>query len=72
MGQLLLLPAGPRVEWAMDLITNLGPTAGPKLHVLTIICCFSKFCLLLPVKDKHSTTVAALLKERLFTIFGVP
>ena len=72
MGRLLPLPPGPRVEWSLDLITNLGPPGGPKHHLLAAICCYSKFCLLQPIPDKSSTTVANCLKTTLFSTFGIP
>lgn len=71
-GQLLSLPPGPRVVWACDLITNLGPPGGPAYHVLCMIDCYSKFCLLSLLSDKTSKSVAMVLHMRLFTVFGPP
>ena len=66
------MPAGPRCEWAVDLITNLGPASGPKRHVLSAICCFSKFCVLTVLEDRTSTTVATALRQHVFNVFGHP
>ena len=64
-GHLLPLPAGPRCEWSLDLIINLGDSSS-KVHVLSAICCFSKFCLLTLIEDKSSKTVADAIKEKVF------
>ena len=70
-GQLLRLPAGPRCEWSLDLIINLGD-ANSKVHVLSAICCFSKFCVLTLIEDKSSKTVADAIREKVFQVFGNP
>ena len=71
-GKILPLPAGPRCEWSVDLITNLGPATGPKHHLLTAVCCYSKFCVLSLLQDKSSLSVATLLRDRVFGVFGWP
>lgn len=71
-GQLLPLPAGPRLEWSLDLVTNLGPPNTPKYHMLAAICCFSKFCILRLIPDKTSATVARELRQALIGPFGTP
>lgn len=70
-GQLLPLPPGPRCEWSLDLIISLG-TPDSKVHVLSSICCFSKFCVLTLIPDKTSGTVARAVQEKVFQIFGNP
>ena len=71
-GQLLPLPPGPRVVWACDLIENVGKGDTKMGHILTMVDCYSKFCLLHLLSDKSSTTVAQALQQRLFTVFGAP
>jgi transposase InsO family protein len=70
-GQLLPLPPGPRCEWSLDLIVNLGDGTNT-VHVLSAICCFSKFCILTLIDDKSSTTVANAVREKIFQLFGNP
>ena len=61
-GKLLPLPPGPRVVWACDLIEQIGSPGGTcKGHILTLVDCYSKFCLLHHLPDKASTTVASAL-----------
>ncbi len=61
-GKLLPLPPGPRVVWACDLIEQVGaPGDGNKGHILTMVDCYSKFCLLHHLQDKSSTSVATAL-----------
>ena len=71
-GKLLPLPPGPRCEWSVDLITALGPPLGPKHHLLTAICCFSKFCVLTLIPDKSSHTITTALHGKVFAAFGWP
>ena len=70
-GQLLPLPPGPRCEWSLDLVVNLG-TAARRLHLLVAVCCFSKFVVITPIADKSSATVARCMQEKVFQAFGVP
>ena len=61
-GKLLPLPPGPRVVWACDLIEQVGsPGDSTKGHILTMVDCYSKFCLLHHLQDKSSTSVATAL-----------
>jgi transposase InsO family protein len=72
-GKLLPLPPGPRVVWACDLIEQVGgPDIGKAGHILVVVDCYSKFCLLHHIADKASATVAAALQQRLFSVFGAP
>ncbi len=72
-GKLLPLPPGPRVVWACDLIEQVGgPGETAKGHILTMVDCYSKFCLLHHLQDKSSNSIATALQERLFTVFGAP
>ena len=41
-------------------------------HILAMVDCYSKFCLLHLLSDKSCTIVAQALQERLFTVFGPP
>ncbi len=67
------LPPGPRVVWACDLIENVGGVEGKKpAHVLVMVDCYSKFCLLHLLGDKSSASVATAMQERLFSVFGAP
>ncbi len=59
-GKLVPLPPGPRCEWSIDLIVNLGPE-GQKRHILSAIDTFSKFCVLTVVPDKKSVTMAKFI-----------
>ena len=65
-------PPGPRLEWSIDLLTDL-PTAPPATpHILTIVDTFSKFVLLAALPDKTTSAVALTVRERLIASFGVP
>ena len=55
-----LMPDG-----CIELIVNLGDKDS-KTHVLSAICCFSKFCVLTLIDDKSSSTVANALRGKVF------
>lgn len=58
MGKLLPLPAGPRMVWALDRIVDLGVPGGTRWQLLVAICCFSKFCVLMLLRDGQAATTA--------------
>ena len=60
-GKLLPLPPGPRVIWAADLVTNVGPPGETTQHLLNLVDCYSKFCLICLLPDRTSATVASAL-----------
>lgn len=60
-GKLISLPPGPRHTWAIDHITSLGGDKGPTSHVLTMIDCYSKFCILALVDNLTAATTAQVL-----------
>ncbi len=49
-----------------DTITcRKGPSDGAQ-YVLTVICCFSRYCWLIPIKERSAETIAQALLERVF------
>lgn len=70
-GMLIPPPPGPRLEWSLDLVTEL-PRSSTFQHVLTCVDVFAKYVLFIPLADKRATTVATAFRERLVAVFGVP
>lgn len=60
------------MAWSLDLIVDVGPAKGHKAHVLSAICCFSKFCVLTLLHNKSSQGVATAFHQRVASVFGYP
>ena len=56
---------------AIDVMGPFRPQRG-KRFIISIIDCYSKFCILLPQADHTAETVAKALFERVICYFGVP
>ena len=56
---------------AVDVVGPFPASQGMRF-IFTAIDCFSRYCILMPVKDHTATTVAHLLYERIIAYFGVP
>ena len=57
---------------SMDLAPELKVTPRKNRHLLVIIDNFSKFSLLIPIKDKSSSTIADATFNNLICVFGKP
>lgn len=70
-GQAIPPPPGPRLEWSVDLLTDL-PSSSSFRHILACVDVFSKFVILAPLTDKSATTVVNAFRDRVISAFGVP
>lgn len=57
---------------AIDTVGPLCVTTGGNLHILTMQCQFSKFCIAVPVPNIKAITIADALSRHLFAQYGVP
>ena len=64
-------PAGPRLEWSLDLLVDL-PSSRGYVHVLTCVDVFSKYTIFIPLPDRASRTVATAFRSHVLGVFGVP
>ena len=61
--------------WDVISIDVMGPfVAGRKgeRYILSVIDCFSRYLILIPIKDHNATTVSQALFERVIGYFGCP
>jgi hypothetical protein len=64
--------ARPFQMLSMDLIGPLPPSRKQNTFIFVIQCCFSKYCLLFPIRRATSEIIAKLLEEEVFLVHGVP
>ncbi|OXU17369.1 hypothetical protein TSAR_007674 [Trichomalopsis sarcophagae] len=57
---------------AIDTVGPLCKTTEGNLHILTMQCQFSKFCIAVPVPNIKAITIADALSRHLFAQYGVP
>jgi len=61
-----LLTGAPVERWACDLAGPFPKSTKKHVYILTAICVFSKYILLVPLRDKKAITVANAIYERAF------
>ncbi|XP_061710977.1 uncharacterized protein K02A2.6-like [Cydia pomonella] len=57
---------------SMDLIGPLPPSRKQNTFIFVVTCCFSKYCLLFPIRRATSEIIAKLIEEKVFLVHGVP
>lgn len=57
---------------SIDLMGPLPVTRKQNSYILVITCCFSKFCLIFPLKAATSTAVTRILEDSVILVHGVP
>lgn len=57
---------------AVDTHGPMPLTKNRNRYILLITCCFSKYCIIIPLKEASSAHMIPLIKEKLFMIHGVP
>ena len=70
-GELIPPPPGPRLEWVLDLQTDLPCKGHGYRHILTAVDPFSKFAIFLPLATKSSAAVVTGM-QMVIANFGVP
>lgn len=73
----LLLSRTPTLTkpWQLLSIDVVGPlprSSSGHSYILSVSDCFSKFCLLFPMRNMLATTIVKRLEEDVFLVFGVP
>ena len=56
----------------VDIVGPLPPGQERERFILTVVDCFSKYVILIPLKDHKASTVSRMLYERVIAYFGVP
>lgn len=57
---------------SMDLVGPLPPSRKQNTFLFVITCCFSKFCLLFPIRRASAEIMVRILEEQVFLVHGVP
>ncbi|CAH2214740.1 jg27622 [Pararge aegeria aegeria] len=57
---------------SMDLIGPLPVSRKQNSFIFVITCCFSKYCMLFPIKRATSEIMARILEDNVFLIHGIP
>lgn len=57
---------------SVDLVGPLPKSRQQNEYLLVVVCCFSKYCLLFPLRRATSKVVAQRLEEHVFLVHGVP
>ena len=56
----------------MDYLPRLSESAEGYKHLLVVVDTFSKWIELVPMRSKSSTEVAEVMKDQIFTRYGLP
>jgi len=64
------LTGAPVERWACDLAGPFPKSTKGHVYILTAICVFSKYIVLVPLRDKKAITVARAIYERVFLKYG--
>jgi len=65
-----LLTGAPVERWACDLAGPFPKSTKGHVYILTAICVFSKYIILVPLRDKKAITVANAVYVRVFLKYG--
>jgi len=57
-------------RWACNLAAPFPKSTKGHVYILTAICVFSKYIILVPLQDKKAITVANAIYERVFWKYG--
>lgn len=57
---------------SMDLVGPLPVSKKQNTFLLVVTCCFSKYCMLFPIRRATAEIIARILEERIFLVHGIP
>lgn len=57
---------------SIDLVGPLPPTRKQNCYIFVVTCCFSKYCLLFPIRRATADIIAKILEENVFLVHGIP
>lgn len=57
---------------SVDLVGPLPVSRKQNTFLLVITCCFSKYCMLFPIRRATSEIISRILEEQVFLIHGIP
>jgi transposase len=57
---------------SIDLVGTLPMTRKQNRYILVVNCCFSKYCLIFPIKKATSSIICKILEDFVFLVHGFP
>lgn len=57
---------------SVDLVGALPVSKKQNTFLLVVTCCFSKYCLMFPIRRATSDIIARILEENVFLVHGIP
>lgn len=57
---------------SIDLVGPLPASRKQNCYLFVITCCFSKYCLLFPLRQATATAICKILEDNVFLIHGIP
>lgn len=57
---------------SVDLVGPLPPTRKQNCFILVVTCCFSKYCLLFPIRRATAEIITRILEENVLLVHGIP
>lgn len=57
---------------SMDLVGPLPPSRKLNTFLFVITCCFSKYCLLFPIRRASAEVLTRILEDQVFLVHGIP
>ena len=56
----------------MDLMVPLTISSNKNKYLLTMMYCFSRFCVVVPIPDKSAKTVSTAIQTHWIALYGTP
>lgn len=57
---------------SIDLVGPLPPSRKQNTFLLVVTCCFSKYCLLFPIRRATAEIISKILEDQVFLVHGIP
>ncbi|KOB67148.1 Retrotransposable element, partial [Operophtera brumata] len=57
---------------SMDLVGPLPVTRKQNTFLLVLTCCFSKYCMIFPIRRATAEIISHILEEKVFLVHGIP
>lgn len=57
---------------SVDLVGPLPVSRNQNMFLLVVVCCFSKYCLLFPIRRATADIISKILEEKIFLVHGIP
>lgn len=57
---------------SMDLVGPLPPSRKQNTFLFVVTCCFTKYCLLFPIRRATADIISNILEDKVFLVHGIP